>query len=561
MASGAKRGDAPRRRRSARHARAASLSLLLASFGVVAAAFGEEATDTPPRDVRIAPPEVVDEPPSLVDEEPSRVDDEPSTVLDAGALDGDAGYEEPTPAVVVDGGAPLVSSEDPDDAPAVIDDPATTTATPARVVDEPAARVVDLESRVVDAPPKRPFVLPPVAPPPKKKDSGTLSLGGGFGVFLEPALGLGVLGLGTLEARDPGLGRLSVDARLLATQKLHQDHRVRATISEPFDLPLFARATATFFATNALPYCGDDVAYTCHPTDAVHALDESGLSGVALRDARAQYHLERVLAGGLALDGGFADKIAFVDVELSLGWSAEAIVDGELGDTDGDRAPDLAPWPLSLRAREAPRGERAFSHGPRARLAMRAIDDARFPTRGFALTLIPYATTRALGASYDVMAVAASLEGYLPILRVTGLVLASRTLLDVGAGDAHPLDRARFHLDDRALGFGGIDVGRGLRLARHRGLVKVAKQGELRYERVIDSLFDLPVRLGGATFVDVGYVAPDLANVTLDASRVHFGFGVGARAGIGPVVVRADLAVSPDERFAPFLYLSAGQSF
>lgn len=558
MACDAKRGD---RQPPRRGAWALSFVGLLASFAVVAAEEREGAPPvSPPRDVRIAPPEVVDDPPSLVDDEPSRVDDEPPSVVDAGSPDEDAGMAEPPP-MVLDGGAPSVRTEDPEDGPTVIDDPATTSPAPARVVDEPEARVVDIESRVVDAPPRKPIVLPPLVPPPPPKVENTLAIGGGFGLLLEPALGLGVLGLGTLEARQPGLGRLSVDARLLATQKLHQDHRVRATIAEPFDLPLFGRATATLFATNALPYCGDDVTYACHSTDAVRALDESGLTGVALRDARAQYHLERVLSAGLALDGGFADRIAFLDVELSLGWTAEGIVDGELGDTDGDRAPDLSPWPRSLRSKETPRGARAFNHGPRARVALRAIDDARFPTRGFALTVIPYASTRALGATYDLIAVAAALEGYVPVFRVTGLVIASRTLLDVGAGDAHPLDRARFHLDDRPLGFGGIDVGRGLRLARHRGLVKIAEQGELRYERVIDSLFDLPVRLGGAAFVDVGYVAPDLAQATLDASRVHFGAGVGARAGLGPVVVRADLAVSPDERFVPLLYLSAGQSF
>jgi hypothetical protein len=469
----------------------------------------------------------------------------------------------------VDAGPPQVVSDPADggsrefdeEPSAIVDEePPIVNDVRARAPREPAARVLELESRVVDAKAKKRVPLPPVPPLAEKEPQAELTYRAGAGLYFEPALGVGAVLLGNVTARRERVGSVSLHARLLATRTLHQDHRLGLSVDQPFDLPVFARVSGRFFATNALPYCGSQ-ARACSNGDAYRALSSSGLEGNALSLALSRYHTERVLSSSGAVDVGaplFSGRFA---AELGFGWFGDVIVDGELGDFDGDRAPDLAPFPHSLRAQESPDGARVFSHGPRATLAMRSIDDESYPTRGFDLVVTPRATTRLLGASYNLLAVAGSLEGYVPLGRDSGFVLASRTLFDVGIGDAHPLDRARFQVGEGALGFGGIDVGRGIRLARHRGLVKVAEQAELRFESIVDVLFDLPFRVGAAAFADVGYVAPDVGAIRLDPALVHMGFGAGARVGLGPLVMRGDLAFSPDENFAPYPYLTVAHTF
>jgi hypothetical protein len=513
-------------------------------------------------DDEIPLPEVIEVDPETADEPLVESVEEQAEALDVepprDAESGDAGTPSVLDDVVDDGG--VASPED--DQALVVDEPVPIIDdVKPRVPKEPAARVLDVQSRVLDAEPRAPVKLPPLPPLRTKEPENELSMRGAAGVYFEPALGVGALVLGGVTARRERLGAFSADARLLGTRTLHQDHRVRLMIDEPFQLPLFARATGTFFATNALPYCGPEVGYTCSSADAYNALATRGIEQNALNIAIARYHLERVIAAGGVVDVGAHVLTGIVTAEIGVGWFGEAIVDGEVGDLDGDRAPDVSPFPESLRSHEEPVGERVISHGPRATFAMRAVDDDSYPTRGFDLVLVPRATTRLLGATYDLVALAGSLEGFVPLGRDTGFVFASRTLFDVGLGDAHPLDRARFHIGDRPLGFGGIDVGRGIRLARHRGLVKVAEQAELRFERVIDSLFDLPVRVGAVAFADVGYVAADVSAARLDPALVHIGLGGGARVGLGPLVMRGDLAFSPDENFVPFPYLSVAHTF
>ena len=109
------------------------------------------------------------------------------------------------------------------------------------------------------------------------------------------------------------------------------------------------------------------------------------------------------------------------------------------------------------------------------------------------------------------------------------------------------------------VGFGGQTIGRGIRLRRYIGGVKVIGQSELRIIAAgKPGRFNFVIQ----SFVDAGWIGAAIRNFDGDRRRVLLGFG----GGIGAYwsksfVLRFDVALSELERYDPFYYLSLSHPF
>jgi hypothetical protein len=139
-------------------------------------------------------------------------------------------------------------------------------------------------------------------------------------------------------------------------------------------------------------------------------------------------------------------------------------------------------------------------------------------------------------------------------------VLANRLTFDGIIGDLPIQELSKLGGSADHYAFGGVDSGRGIRVQRYLGKLKVINMTELRW-RFLD--FDILSQQFGLTAV--GFVDAALVGAELTSPR---GAGVvGSTGGALRVswnenfVVRCDVGVSPLEDWAPSLYLTIGNPF
>ncbi|MBM4281045.1 MAG: hypothetical protein FJ137_09890 [Deltaproteobacteria bacterium] len=389
------------------------------------------------------------------------------------------------------------------------------------------------------------------------------------------------LGLGLIAAAYHGDGltlpyRTAVTLQLFATTKLVQDSHVTLDALRVFDLPLRIGARAGFLTSLTQNYCGEGGDVTCDEAAAATAATAAGLVDDDDDDDDAwdrfvrRYYQRRFMnpyafvnARYAVLERGVGQPLR---VEFTAGYRASYFVPGSVFiDEDGDGEPDLQPWPGSLYARAHPDGEPGLSSLVSLGVMFDSRDQEPSPTSGWWTEASVRATTPGL-SSWSYAGFHATVRGFTPLSlpgvsdRDHRLVLAHRLLFDGIVGDAPVQDLARIGGSQDTYAFGGVDLGRGIRVQRFLGALKVLDQAELRWRFAEVEALGQALAFTAVGFVDSGLVADRV----LQPQHVGVAAGGGGALRVAwneNFIVRCDVAVSPVEQWALQTYITIGQPF
>jgi outer membrane protein assembly factor BamA len=276
-----------------------------------------------------------------------------------------------------------------------------------------------------------------------------------------------------------------------------------------------------------MPFCGDP------PDDNCVDSDETRLRSVepyALSNARFR----------LLKQPFFKDTLK---VEAFVGWRGTQYFPGTLFDDDGDGDADLFPYPGSRYAARFPNGEPGFASVVQAGVAVDTRDDEPNPSRGVFIDASVRSSQPAFGSAFSFVGGNVTARLYTPIIPSGSVVVAERVIVDGVAGDAPWRERTRMGGLVETNGIGGLDVGRGIRLARYPGRLRFSLQHELRVTPLVLDVWGNSLALPVAVFFDSG-----VATFNDVAPRLLVGGGISFRVVWNKTfVMRLDLALSPEE--------------
>lgn len=376
-----------------------------------------------------------------------------------------------------------------------------------------------------------------------------------FTLSNDEGFGLGVRGTAFWHRWGEEPYKTAISAQVFATTRLVQHHYLRVDAIDAFQLPLRVTAEAGYFQTLTFSYCGVGGEARCDDDEARAAARRAGVYGDDADTFARRYSLVRFLQPYLSgvVRWRLGDKPH--RLELVAGWRAHLYQPGDLGDEDEDGALDLYPYPGSRYARDFPGGEAGLASVLQLGASLDDRDHEPDPSRGYFVEASLRGAAPFTGSAWSFVGGNATLLLFVPLLDERRLVLASRHVVDVLWGDAPVMELARVGGSRDYLAFGGSDVGRGLRQPRVPGAVKLLVQEELRTSLVSVSFWEQRFRLGLALFLDAGVVAARADRVALDELALAYGVGLGLRVVWNEnFVMRVDLAVSPSERFSPYVY-------
>jgi hypothetical protein len=554
------------------------LLLLLLSLTPAAAAAPDDGTALDDRGaVAIDTPATVADAPATVADAPATVADAPATVADAPATVADA------PAIVAD--TPATVDDAPSTAPRTDRRiPATVAATP--VVDprvarpQPSPTAIDPRSAVVvdggSRPPTPSSSSSSSSPSSKAPDGVSFSGIPAISYIADNGLGLGVIAAAYVGDGATLPYRTAVTLQLFATQKLVQDSHLTVDALRVLDLPLRVGARVGFLASLTQNYCGEGGDVRCDDATAVAAARTAGLVDDEGNDDDdwdrfvRRYYQRRFMNPYGFVNARYALRERTeqqpLRVELTAGYRASWFVPGSVFlDEDGDGAGDLTPWPGSLYATVHPDGEPGLSSLVSLGVMFDSRDQEPSPVSGWWTEASVRATTPGL-STWNYVGFHVTVRGFTPVsLPGLGnsdrrLVLAHRLLFDGIVGDAPVQDLARLGGSQDTYAFGGADIGRGIRVQRFLGALKVLDQVELRWRFAELSALGQAFAFTAVGFVDAGLVGDRLLQPR------HLGVAAGGGGALRVAwnenfVVRCDVAASPVEGWAPQTYITVAQPF
>ncbi|MDP2340459.1 MAG: BamA/TamA family outer membrane protein [Deltaproteobacteria bacterium] len=499
-------------------------------------------------------------------DDPVVVDTKTTTTETVPAADGAA-------AVVTDG---VVK---PDETPAAATTTTTTTTDdPAQAVDEPHAvpddstsATIDAKSKAIDDGIAELEALPPLtAQKPAKPIADGITFSGIPAVNYIPDNGLG-LGIIAAMYFNDGMTlpyRTAITLQIFASTNLVQDHNVVVDTLRVFDLPLRVTARVGYVSSLTQNYCGLGGVLPCDEKEAELEADVRGLDGVERADFVRHYYQRRFMNpyGLVNLRYALIEKSADNPrVELTGGYRGFYFIPGNIfADDDGDGAPDLTPYEGSLYAKDFPDGEPGFDSVLNLGLMTDSRDNEPAPTEGWWIEGSVRAATPLWGSTWTWAGFNATVRGYryMPVIPELGrrLVLANRLTVDGVVGDIPIQELARLGGSQDIYAFGGADMGRGIRVQRYMGKLKILDQAELRYRFYEFDFLEQNFALTVAAFIDGAIVGDELVDPK-NIGTVAGGGGAFRIAWNENFMIRLDVAASPVENYAPQIYLTINQPF
>jgi outer membrane protein assembly factor BamA len=165
------------------------------------------------------------------------------------------------------------------------------------------------------------------------------------------------------------------------------------------------------------------------------------------------------------------------------------------------------------------------------------------PSRGYWIDASLRGASPITGSAYTFGAANLTARLYAPLNPERTVVLATRSVVDVIVGDAPVRELGRVGGLAEALAFGGLDLGRGVRLGRYPAPTKLLQQMEVRWDVMHVDVWHNDVGLMLAGFMDAGLLAFTPSDVGL-----HFGAGISGRIAWNKAfILRLDIGFSPDE--------------
>ncbi len=351
---------------------------------------------------------------------------------------------------------------------------------------------------------------------------------------------------------------------ILVSTNLVQHHALALDSIEPFGLPLRFTGEVGFIENLSQNYCGVGPAVTCDDVVAEKEADALGLQ----KDARDTFlrhyyvfpYIEPYASANLRfrLNPGQKPKL-----EALAGWRGAQFIPGTIFDDNHDGKLDLFPYPGSLYATDIPGGEAGLLSIFQAGLIWDNRDNEPSPRHGWFVEGLVRGSHPFVGSTWSYAGANVTLRGYTPLLRGNrDLVVAGRLILDGVVGDPPTIELASIGGSTSYAGYGGADLGRGIRGQRYLGRVKVLEQQELRWHFLYFDFLGQQFGLIANAFLDAGFVS--LAFDDLGAPSPTLPIGIGGAFLISwnqNFIIRVDVAASSVEGFAPYPYITLGQSF
>jgi hypothetical protein len=365
-------------------------------------------------------------------------------------------------------------------------------------------------------------------------------------------------------ARTPPY-RIGFNLGISVTTKLVQNHYLNVDWLGVGDLPLRLLLRVGWSQSLTQNYCGRGMTVTCDPAVAAAAAEAEGLQGDEKEDFIKKYYLHRFMNPWAQVQGRWALSPLPRRVEVFGGWRGSAWIPGTWADDDGDGDADISPYPGSLYGQEFPRGEAGFASLLQLGVMLDSRDNEPSPRRGVWLEASVRGATPAWGSTWTWGGANATAQVWAPIVdgpaprRVT---LATRAVADIIVGDAPLQELVRPGGFTDYLSFGGADMGRGVRVQRYVGDLKLFLQNELRWRFLEWEGLGQAFALSLNGFVDAGVVGTKLGD-----PRILDGNGpVGGGAALlfhwnENFIVNAAVATSALENWPTSVYITLGQAF
>lgn len=510
--------------------------------------------------------------PRAGDLDPRATDAGPVAAPEAAVADQTAPIAEPTTPLQQPAAPGYATDASPayvPDAPAAAPGADTPTADPAEPSPDAVEPAFDIAHPTVD-----PLGEPAPTPDPRGETPAEAlpQEGPGFGGV--PALnynsddGFGVGLIGTFYWYDGVTNpyRLAVTLQIFITSKLVQDHNIQVDWLKAFGLPLRINSRVGYTQSLTQNYCGLGGDVTCDPAVAQAAGEARGLSGDALTAFEGQFYKRRLFSPYGLVNARFmlheAPKPEHLRIELLAGYRGFYFTPGTWADDDGDGQSDLTPYPGSLFARDYPDGQPGFSSVLQAGIIVDTRDHEPAPTEGVFLEASVRGSSPVWGSAWNWAGGNVTLRGYTALDPGRKLILASRLAGDAVLGDPPIEELARVGGTVDYYAFGGSDMGRGIRVQRFLGKLRIFNQTELRWRFWDFSLFGQRFGLTAVGFGDLGIVGAEVAEP--GPLPLNVGVGGGLRFSWNEnFVIRFDVAVSPSEprERQPGIYLVINNPF
>jgi hypothetical protein len=405
---------------------------------------------------------------------------------------------------------------------------------------------------------------PPDAPAEEPSDDITLGINGIPALAFSSDAGFGFGAIGSLFFNQEGYEpyRARVMMQLFMTTRLIQDHNLRLDILDIGGLPLRLQARGGYFQTIAHNYCGLGNEVTCDPAEAVAAANAAGLSGEERDRFVNRYYLMRFIRLRAMARLRWALKTGKHRVELFGGWRGTGYITGDYVDEDGDGDADFAPYPGSKYAQDFPDGESGFASVFQAGIILDSRDHEPNPTTGYWVEAHVRGAAPVVGSTWSFVGANLTARGYVPLTPQRNLILTSKLLFDVSAGDMPTQEIIRVNDDRDMTAFGGVFLGRGIREQRYVGKLKAIEQMELRWEFAKAEFWAQRFDFMVAGFTDAGWIgSPEtLTDFGGDPAKLLVSYGGSFRINWNRnFVVYVDLGFSPIENHAMQTYINVNQ--
>lgn len=456
---------------------------------------------------------------------------------------------------------PPAAAADPAAAPTDTEPPAAPTVTPTSTS---AASTSAASTALIPASP--PTATPAATPEATKPVDAAHPAGLGFGgvpalnYTIDNGFGFGLVTTLFMYDGETRPYRAALSFKIFMTSKLVQDHHVTLDWLRVGELPLRLWTRVGYLQSLTQNYCGLGGVVTCDPVVALDAGRDQGLIDEELDAFARRYYQRRFISPHGALLARYALVEKPARIEVMGGWRGVGFIPGTWDDEDGDGEPDLEPYPGSLYAKDHPSGEPGFESVMQLGVMVDSRDNEPAPTSGVWLEGSVRVSSGLIGSAWDWAGANLTVRNYVSLLDSRKLVFANRLVVDGVFGDAPIQSLARIGGSSDYYVYGGMDSGRGIRVQRYLGKLRVFDQAELRW-RFFDTEF-LRQRFGftAVGFADVGVVG---AEVTAPGQLALLpGFGGGLRISWNEnFIVRFDVGFSPIEGYEPGTYLLIGHPF
>jgi len=394
----------------------------------------------------------------------------------------------------------------------------------------------------------------------EEEDKTTVRFSGipALGYDSDTGFGAGVVGNVYWDEKGYDPYKMTLGIKAYLSTKLMNSHALKFERIRAFGLPWRLTGRLGFYSTMAQNYCGKASDALCDEASAQAAAQHLQIPQDQKSEFERHYFQNRFM---LFYGDIFSRWLLWQDaakLELMTGYHGGYYLTRDFK--------EKGPYPGSLFAKDNKNQKiDGYLSMIDAGLILHKRDIEAAPTSGYWLESSVRGGASFTGSAWDFFGINLTGRFYWPFDQARKFVVASQTIADVVFGDL-PFDAmsrvgGSLYMNDFNA-FGGQFVGRGIRDQHFVGRIKAIEQLEFRYNFWSFDVYRQHFLLTFAPFLDLGMAAWDFNRFTHDMKKVNVSFGSGLRAlWNNTFVIRADLGLSPAEKYAPRFYLVVGNVF